>query len=153
MTSQRNIPVSISNMPSRLKGAYVLEFKIPKNSSLKIGRLGEIDFHTGYYYYIGSALNGLKSRMTRHILGTGKSHWHIDYLTKNYPISRAWCVITNEKIESEIAHEAEKRLEIGIKRFGCSDSPKAVTHLFKSKKQFDFKRILKRYGRVVMVMV
>ncbi len=49
---------------------------------MKVGKLGEFFFPQGVYLYSGSArgLGGLSSRLQRHLLGSSKKHWHIDYL-------------------------------------------------------------------------
>lgn len=45
-----------------------------------MGRLGIFDLEAGTYAYVGSAMNGLEARTRRHLEGSGRKRWHIDYL-------------------------------------------------------------------------
>ena len=47
-----------------------------------VGRMGCFHFPAGDYIYLGSAQGpgGLRARLGRHLLGSGKHHWHIDHL-------------------------------------------------------------------------
>lgn len=48
-----------------------------------MGSLGKFLFPQGIYLYTGSAMNGLRARLSRHLRKSDKkSHWHIDYLLK-----------------------------------------------------------------------
>jgi len=69
------------SLPS-LPGTYALHLYMKQAQTLTVGKLGMHTFPAGHYTYLGSAHGpgGLRSRLTRHILGTGKRHWHIDYL-------------------------------------------------------------------------
>lgn len=51
---------------------------------LSIGRLGEFDLPAGLFAYVGSAhgSGGLRARMMRHLNGSARLHWHIDYLRR-----------------------------------------------------------------------
>ena len=71
-----NLPLS--------SGTYALLLVLPQSVQLRIGALGEYHFSAGWYVYVGSALGpgGLAARVGRHIGVTGRSHWHIDYLTR-----------------------------------------------------------------------
>lgn len=69
-------------------GSYVLILRVKRASSVKVGRLGEIDFPKGYYAYMGSALGGLSARVGRHLRKEGKKIcWHIDYLLASPGVS------------------------------------------------------------------
>ena len=63
-------------------GSYLLWLHSPQKQDLTIGRLGQFDFPSGEYFYLGSAQGpgGLRARLGRHLLGIGKTHWHIDHL-------------------------------------------------------------------------
>jgi Uri superfamily endonuclease len=49
-----------------------------------VGALGTLVFSPGRYIYVGSALNGIEPRVSRHLRTNGghlgSIHWHIDYL-------------------------------------------------------------------------
>ena len=64
-----------------MKGSYALVIRLNRTEQLTVGRLGEFDFPAGCYLYFGSALNGLESRVSRHLRRDKKLHWHVDYLT------------------------------------------------------------------------
>jgi Uri superfamily endonuclease len=74
----------------KFKGSYCLCIKVSESAKIMVGALDMIDFCKGYYVYIGSALNGLKHRINRHVKtskGEYKAiHWHIDYLLKHQKV-------------------------------------------------------------------
>jgi Uri superfamily endonuclease len=63
-------------------GTYILFLSLLQVVRLRIGRLGTTEFSPGMYAYQGSAAGpgGLRARLGRHLTGTGKQHWHVDYL-------------------------------------------------------------------------
>ena len=82
-----------------MKGIYILFISIRKNISVKIGALEKINFEKGIYAYVGSAQNGIKQRVERHLRKRKKMHWHVDYLLSNI----------NVKIESIFYKETSKK--------------------------------------------
>jgi Uri superfamily endonuclease len=65
-----------------VKGAYFLVIFLTAGENRKkipIGKLGTFYFPAGFYIYVGSALNGLDARITRHLSKNKKKRWHIDY--------------------------------------------------------------------------
>ncbi len=111
-----------------MKGSYILLLKLKKNITINIGKLGKLDFKKGFYAYVGSALNGLESRINRHLRHKKNIHWHIDYLLDFAEITNVFYNENSVKNECIIANEFEKRLHL-IKGFGCSDC-KCKSHLF-----------------------
>jgi Uri superfamily endonuclease len=63
-------------------GTYALILELGESRTLQVGRLGSNNFPAGYYVYLGSAQGsgGLRGRLSRHLRGGGKTHWHIDRL-------------------------------------------------------------------------
>ena len=119
------------------KGAYCICIEVSDDLCVKIGSLGVIEFHEGCYIYVGSALNGLDSRVLRHI-NTSKGvnnaiHWHIDYLLreKSVNVEVVYVKLSEEKIECEIAGKVSHHGS-GVKGFGCSDC-RCNSHLFSVK--------------------
>ena len=110
-------------------GTYVLVLWLEQDRSMTIGRLGEVCFKRGLYFYVGSALQGIERRMRRH-LGKGKSsHWHIDYLTKCATVLGAVYILTREKdAECRVASSLCRRFN-SIPGFGSSDC-RCGSHLF-----------------------
>jgi len=109
---------------------YCLIIQLSQDSTIKIGKIGEIEFKKGYYVYVGSALNSIDSRIRRHLSKEKKLFWHIDYLLKS-PNSNVKEVILErspEKWECDVAMEISKK-GTSTDRFGCSDC-KCSSHLF-----------------------
>ena len=111
-----------------MKGCYCLVIRMDETSEIKIGKLGKIEFEKGFYVYVGSAMNSLKSRIQRHLSDDKKLHWHIDYLLKKSEITD---VIYNEsprKIECELSGYISLKTR-SVKGFGCSDC-QCESHLY-----------------------
>ena len=108
-------------------GCYALLINLTADCTLSIGKLGVIPFHAGYYCYIGSALNGLPQRITRHLRREKKLHWHIDYLVQHADIIDVFYKESNRREECEIAQVFLEKFP-SIPGFGCSDCP-CTSHL------------------------
>jgi len=91
------------------KGAYCLCINVKEKILIRVGALGEIEFNPGHYIYVGSALNGLKARVQRHLKNSrgehNVTHWHIDYLLreKNVEIYNVYVQYSEIKTECKIA--------------------------------------------------
>ena len=107
----------------------VIELK--KDSSIKIGALGNIKFKKGLYCYVGSALNSLEKRIKRHLKNKKKLYWHIDYflLNKNSSVKKIFYKESNKREECKIARFVLKNSINSIAGFGCSDCS-CKSHLF-----------------------
>ncbi len=70
-------PVDIQALP----GSYALVLCLQHPINLPVGRLGVFTFPPAHYIYFGSACGpgGLRARLQRHILGSARPHWHIDF--------------------------------------------------------------------------
>ena len=64
----------------KIKGIYVLFIRVERDIVVKIGSLGKLKFSKGIYAYVGSAQNGIKKRIARHLKKRKRKFWHIDYL-------------------------------------------------------------------------
>lgn len=118
-------------MPA-LKGSYALIINLEKDARLTIGRRGSFAFPAGLYLYAGSALNGLESRVRRHLRQepAKKRHWHIDYLTAIAPVCQVWWAADQQRREcawAGIVRESGGR--IVAPGFGSSDC-RCPAHLF-----------------------
>lgn len=123
------------------KGGYILLLRLKKDSEIRIGRLGMIRFDSGYYAYIGSAMGGLRQRISRHLRNEKQLHWHIDYLLKKVRVENVIICQSEEKKECNIASEVGKEYKV-INKFGSSDC-KCPGHLYYS--PFDFgKKIMSK---------
>jgi Uri superfamily endonuclease len=114
-----------------MKGSYILLIEVKEDRYIKIGKLGNLHFKKGFYVYVGSALNSLESRISRHLRSEKKIHWHIDYLLKFAGIIDFFFKENLRKEECNLSCELEKNLNI-LKGFGCSDC-KCNSHLFSGK--------------------
>lgn len=104
------------------KGAYILLCSLKKSSEIQIGVLGRIYFEKGFYLYTGSAMNGLKSRLERHLRKEKKFHWHIDYLLSKGHIEEIfYSEAKNKNMECINAEKLENMGGTPVKGFGCSD--------------------------------
>lgn len=116
-----------------MKGIYILVIELRRNSKIKIGALGKMDFKKGIYVYIGSAQNNLEKRISRHLSKNKKIKWHIDYLLNNkfVKIKKIFYKKAGKIEECKTAKRLLKK-EKSISKFGSSDC-KCGSHLFKIK--------------------
>lgn len=115
----------------KIKGIYVLFIFVKRDIFIKVGALGKIKFRQGIYAYVGSAQNGLKGRITRHLRKKKRKFWHIDYLLeqKDSSIEEVFYHQAPKKKECRIA-EIFSKLGQSTRGFGCSDCS-CPSHLFK----------------------
>ncbi len=109
-------------------GIYVLFIRLKQNHKVSIGALGEIEFRSGFYLYIGSAQNGLEHRINRHFRDDKKKHWHIDHLLEFGDIIDVK-VKDGDSDEECILAEKIGRFTEEIQDFGSSDC-RCDSHLF-----------------------
>jgi endonuclease-3 len=102
--------------------AYVLVMELSRDTQIRVGKLGSIDFKKGLYNYVGSAPS--EKRLERHLRKEKKTHWHIDYFLEEARIRKIY--ITRERTECEVARDIDLPY---IKGFGCSDCD-CPSHLF-----------------------
>jgi Uri superfamily endonuclease len=112
-----------------VKGVYCLIINLTRNKTIKIGKLGSINFKKGYYCYVGSALNNLEKRIQRHKSKKKKFHWHIDYFLKYGKIIDVIKIETTKKIECSLSKKINNFADDRIKNFGCSDC-RCKSHLY-----------------------
>ncbi|NHJ25959.1 MAG: GIY-YIG nuclease family protein [Candidatus Lokiarchaeota archaeon] len=121
-----------------MKGTYIIVIFLKKDSIIRIGALGEINFREGYYIYVGSAMGTtgattIRNRVKRHVSDSlnKKVFWHIDYLLKckDSSINRLYLIPSPIKFECVIANDLLNCAESFIQNFGSSDC-KCKSHLF-----------------------
>jgi len=120
------------------KGAvYILKINVKKPLSLKIGKLGKINFKKGTYVYVGSAQKNFEQRIKRHLSRNKKKFWHIDYLleNKNVEVTGVFYKKAGKQEECLLAREISKK-NLPIEKFGCSDC-NCQSHLFFIKKFYN----------------
>jgi sugar fermentation stimulation protein A len=111
-------------------GAYLLLLKLDKSRSVSTGSLGEIEFPSGHYCYVGSARRNLKSRMARHLRRRKNFHWHIDYLREHCEVKVCIPVRSAEDLECSLASAVGDIAENSVHGFGSSDCS-CGSHLFR----------------------
>ena len=111
-----------------MNGTYTLLIYLRQPADISIGKRGEYSFKAGYYAYVGSALNGLETRISRHLRKDKKLHWHIDYLLQHAAVHEVIYAESSEKRECRISGELRQVLD-SIPDFGCSDC-RCSSHLF-----------------------
>ncbi len=88
----------------------------------------------GVYAYVGSALRGLRSRVSRHVnKAASRVHWHIDRVTTSslyIPLAVAFCCTTERGLEECIAWGLWNRGFRGPRGFGSTDT-RSPTHLYR----------------------
>ncbi|MFC2066897.1 DUF123 domain-containing protein [Chloroflexota bacterium] len=110
------------------KGAYVLLVKLPEEQTITVGRLKDVYFPRGYYAYVGSAMGGVKARVSRHLRRNKKLHWHIDYLLEKASVVDISVCQTEDRAECAIAQALGSKFD-SIPGFGSSDCH-CQSHLF-----------------------
>jgi Uri superfamily endonuclease len=119
--------------PEPGRGTYLLILRLTAAACLAIGRRGTFDFPTGWYAYVGSALQagGLRGRLKHHLTPVRCPHWHIDALRQRAAVIQVWYVVSNERLEHHWAALLAARPEVNMPatRFGASDCT-CPAHLF-----------------------
>ena len=110
------------------KGSYILLISLPEPQTIRIGILDAVRFPCGCYAYVGSAMRGFESRLSHHLKGNKKIHWHIDYLLSEASIRGIVLCETRERTECIIAQALHRKFD-SIVGFGSSDC-KCKSHLF-----------------------
>ena len=129
-------------------GAYALLIELDSPIDIAVGKLGSILFEPGCYCYIGSALNGLRARVARHLRHDKKTWWHIDYLLKRADVSEVVWALSSSRLECSIAGALRCQGVESIPSFGASDC-RCISHLFYQGDQAALRRhVLKAFHAV-----
>lgn len=106
-------------------GCYNLVIELKQRKKIRVGKLGKVAFQPGIYVYTGSAMGGLRARLLRHLSGTKKLRWHIDYFLNDeqasvkkiflYPAAPGQECRQNQKIA------ATRGAQSALCKFGASD--------------------------------
>ena len=118
-------------------GTYIVVLASSHTQELRIGRAGKLQQQPGYYFYVGSARGpgGLRARLGRHLRGSSKRRWHIDYLRAATNPWGAWIQLGKQHDEHLWADALIRNQGIisAMFGFGASDC-RCVTHLFYSQR-------------------
>ena len=120
------------SIPSE-KGTYAIYIHLPRSKTITIGKLGRFNFPIGSYVYIGSAFGsgGLRSRLKRHINGSTRNHWHIDFLRRNAQVRAFSYLINNKNYECQWVQTLSDLSSsyFPVPGFGSSDCNECHAHL------------------------
>jgi len=112
----------------KVKGSYILLVELATEKNILVGKLGCISFPKASYAYVGSAMNGLRARLDRHLREEKKTHWHIDYFLKEAEIKEIIICPAEERVECSLAQALAEEFQ-SILGFGTSDC-KCRSHLY-----------------------
>jgi Uri superfamily endonuclease len=138
-------------------GTYLLEIRANNDFTINHKNFSDIIFRKGFYYYSGSAVKNLKSRISRHVQKEKKIHWHIDYLTTKITnkVERVFIFEGKQKQnECEVIFflKSQMKLEFEIHKFGNSDCNSCNSHLLYSKKKISYNQLLSLYQSTVRLI-
>ncbi|UCF96297.1 MAG: GIY-YIG nuclease family protein [Spirochaetaceae bacterium] len=114
------------------RGAYLLVIEVKRRSTLRVGSLGEIQFESGWYVYVGSGMLNLSARIARHHRKRKKLHWHIDYLLDGAETGdiTSLPIRCRQNLECSLARDVSRLAAGHTPRFGCSDCS-CTSHLLR----------------------
>lgn len=106
------------------RGTYALGLRLHSEIQVTVGALGRWSFPLGVYVYVGSAWGpgGIAARLGRHLRGSGKRHWHIDYVRAYAQPVAVWCAegLRDECVWAQHL-QSMPTARIIVPRFGASD--------------------------------
>ena len=135
-----------------MKGTYILLIFLSNETRIRIGSLGSLTFHKGYYLYVGSAMGSksstsLENRVKRHISESHrkKLFWHIDYFlaSEMSVLIKIYLIPSLIRLECVLARDILSVCDNNIKCFGSSDCL-CSSHLLYFKDFPEIKRIFSR---------
>jgi len=110
------------------RGAYFLVIRLNR-SLIILGALGLLKFESGWYMYVGSALNGLSARVAHHLRPHKTKRWHIDYLGPRAHSMKGFLFSSRRDIERVLARKVYKISKHHVMHFGSSYCA-CLSHLF-----------------------
>lgn len=137
-------------------GSYVLQLRLLRARSMRIGRWPRVDFPPGWYVYAGSAHGpgGLRARVLRHLKPPSQKrlHWHIDFLLTSASIeTAAWSVGTAD-LECRWTSLMAAHGQRYPRAFGASDC-RCCGHLLHFTSALHVEAALRRLGELTKRIV
>jgi sugar fermentation stimulation protein A len=111
-----------------LRVVYVLILWLDHERTIRVGRLGHIDFPRGIYFYVGSGGRSPAKRIARHIRKKKRKFWHIDFLTAHAAVIGAFLLDAGDISECTMASNLAGKFR-PVAGFGSSDC-RCGSHLF-----------------------
>jgi len=105
------------------RGIYVLVVRVFNDAVVRVGRLGNIQFKSGYYLYVGSGQINVEKRVSRYFSKIKNPRWHIDHILVSGIALAEKAVILNlsKRYECKISRFIESMGGEAINGFGSSD--------------------------------
>ncbi|NIP23490.1 MAG: DUF123 domain-containing protein [Phycisphaerae bacterium] len=94
---------------------------MPKGRLIRIGRLGQLHFRQGVYFYVGSAQRNMSARLERHSRKVKALRWHIDYLSVKAEMLGAIIIDGPRELECQLAKKLGGMSDLAVPGFGSSD--------------------------------
>ncbi|MFA5354186.1 MAG: DNA/RNA nuclease SfsA [Thermodesulfovibrionales bacterium] len=123
------IPWSLIEREAHDSGSYIILLRLKEEKEISVGALGRLRFPKGYYLYVGSAMENLTARISRHQRMRKNQHWPIDYLRHEAEFIAGLPVRASERLECAIAGSLKEIAEWSVQGFGSSDCD-CDSHLF-----------------------
>ncbi len=134
------------------RGTYILVIALDSDRDIPVGALGTLHFPRGLYCYVGSAMNGLDQRVSRHLSRDKRVRWHIDHLTLAADRVEAHVSHPDPVPECELARMAAAcGMTPAAEGFGCSDC-RCRTHLFSADRE-SIARLVREAGLVSFSLI
>lgn len=112
-----------------MRAVYAVFFRLEGKKNIEIGALGDFAFEPGLYVYLGSAMNGVESRLKRHFSEDKKLHWHIDYFSQVAEPIDYFVLPESSDVECVLA-DTVASIGTAVPGFGSSDCG-CKSHFFK----------------------
>jgi Uri superfamily endonuclease len=138
--------------PLRVRGTYVVVYRLYAEATMTVGGLGTLLFKPGYYAYLGSAFGGggVCARSGRHLQPRERKKWNIDYFTPHaLPVEVWW---THDPAKRECAWS---RVMAGMPgaswpelRFGAADCKGCKAHFYRFGRMPSCRDFVRRLGEL-----
>ncbi|MCK5557414.1 MAG: GIY-YIG nuclease family protein [Candidatus Hydrogenedentes bacterium] len=134
------------------RGSYSLLVRLPRSRTVRVGKLGTVEFARGCYVYTGSAMSGLEGRIGHHLGRKSRPRWHVDFLL----------AAPGARVERWVEWETRRRSEcalnrrflraegaaVPVKGFGSSDCRESCpAHLVYFERRPDIEKIAHKVTR------
>lgn len=112
-------------------GAYAVVLSLKAPLLLRIKRFAGVTLDAGLYLYSGSANGpgGMRARLSRHLRGKKKIHWHIDHLTAKADILGVAALPKGKECRIVRKVLMLKNAAAPLPGFGSSDCSTCPSHL------------------------
>ena len=124
MVNHQQVVMGQKRYKKKLKGTYLLLIELKQATTVRT-RAKVFLLSSGFYIYVGSAMNSLIARVGRHERSSKKFFWHVDFLLHTGTL-RLSVLLPGGRLEEKIASRLSGQPVVG---FGSSDSNQP-SHLF-----------------------